>query len=221
MLRSLSAVLLVCHLARVSSCVHNHASQEALVQLVALLEQKSGLDQDYLVLRGVRLRTTFSDRDSCTQGQQASCDARTWKPSATVWDVKGSNSLRSARSGIIGPIYHSICPLMRLMPFLIHTLPCWKRPRLCPSICLACARAAPFSDFTWQGQGKQQLSRNPSPQVPTCPNINGCLCALWYLHHVSLSPSPPQTQVPKSQPKKLFLYMKWAQVSRFDGPKWG
>jgi len=30
--------------------------------------------QDYLVLRGVRLRTTFSDRDSCTQGQQASCE---------------------------------------------------------------------------------------------------------------------------------------------------
>ncbi|CAJ1375418.1 unnamed protein product [Effrenium voratum] len=30
--------------------------------------------QDYLVLRGVRLRTTFSDRDSCTAGQQASCE---------------------------------------------------------------------------------------------------------------------------------------------------
>ncbi|CAK9075454.1 unnamed protein product [Durusdinium trenchii] len=30
--------------------------------------------QDYLVLRAVRLRTTFSDRDSCTQGQQASCE---------------------------------------------------------------------------------------------------------------------------------------------------
>ncbi|CAE7305756.1 unnamed protein product [Symbiodinium sp. CCMP2592] len=30
--------------------------------------------QDYLVLRGARLRTTFSDRDSCTQGQQASCE---------------------------------------------------------------------------------------------------------------------------------------------------
>ena len=72
-----------------------------------------------------------------------------------------------------------------------------NRPRLCPSICLACARAAPFSDFTWQGQGKQQLSRNPSPQVPTCPNINGCLCALWYLHHVSLSPSPPQNPSPQ------------------------
>eukprot|EP00928_Gymnodinium_smaydae_P082424 TRINITY_DN6576_c0_g1_i2.p1 TRINITY_DN6576_c0_g1~~TRINITY_DN6576_c0_g1_i2.p1 ORF type:complete len:641 (-),score=147.14 TRINITY_DN6576_c0_g1_i2:46-1902(-) len=29
---------------------------------------------DYLVLRGVRLRTTFSDRDSCNQGQLASCE---------------------------------------------------------------------------------------------------------------------------------------------------
>jgi len=29
---------------------------------------------DYLVLRGVRLRTTFSDRDSCTNGQLASCE---------------------------------------------------------------------------------------------------------------------------------------------------
>lgn len=30
--------------------------------------------KDYLVLRGVRLRTTFSDRDSCNKGQLASCE---------------------------------------------------------------------------------------------------------------------------------------------------
>jgi len=30
--------------------------------------------QDYLVLRGVRLRTTFSDKDSCNMGQLASCE---------------------------------------------------------------------------------------------------------------------------------------------------
>eukprot|EP00931_Biecheleriopsis_adriatica_P109396 TRINITY_DN8365_c0_g1_i1.p1 TRINITY_DN8365_c0_g1~~TRINITY_DN8365_c0_g1_i1.p1 ORF type:complete len:589 (+),score=125.51 TRINITY_DN8365_c0_g1_i1:143-1909(+) len=30
--------------------------------------------EDYLVLRSVRLRTTFSDRDSCNQGQVASCE---------------------------------------------------------------------------------------------------------------------------------------------------
>jgi hypothetical protein len=30
--------------------------------------------QDYLVLKGVRLRTTFSDKDSCNSGQIASCE---------------------------------------------------------------------------------------------------------------------------------------------------
>mmetsp|Transcript_22777 Transcript_22777/g.43783 ORF Transcript_22777/g.43783 Transcript_22777/m.43783 type:complete len:601 (-) Transcript_22777:36-1838(-) len=30
--------------------------------------------KDYLVLRGIRLRTTFSDKDSCNQGQLASCE---------------------------------------------------------------------------------------------------------------------------------------------------
>lgn len=30
--------------------------------------------KDYLVLQGVRLRTTFSDRDSCNKGQLASCE---------------------------------------------------------------------------------------------------------------------------------------------------
>jgi len=39
---------------------------------ISTVAKQYGLD--YLVLRGVRLRTTFSDRDSCNQGQLASCE---------------------------------------------------------------------------------------------------------------------------------------------------
>jgi len=39
---------------------------------ISTVAKQYGLD--YIVLRGVRLRTTFSDRDSCNQGQLASCE---------------------------------------------------------------------------------------------------------------------------------------------------